>query len=164
MSSVIFQRQKNGELWAVDEICLPNSNTQELCDHLEKGYWRYLEQITIYPDPAGAYGSTKGRGESDLDIFRSRGFKKQKYRRKHPAVTDRVNAVNRMLQNANGEVRLYIDPRCKKLIEAFEQTLYVPGSREVDKKQGVEHAADAAGYCIELEYPVRKIEIMGISI
>ena len=164
MSSVVFQRQKDGEMWAVDEIYLPNSNTQELCDELERRYWRNLDQIVIYPDPAGAYGSTKGRGESDLDIFRERGFRKQKFRRKHPAVADRVNAVNRLLRSASGAVRMYVDPRCKKLIEAFEQTLYVPGSREVDKKASVEHAADAAGYCIEFEFPVRKIEIMGVSI
>ena len=47
MSSVVFQRQKNGDLWAVDEICLMNSNTQELCDELERRYWRFLEQIVI---------------------------------------------------------------------------------------------------------------------
>lgn len=164
MSSVVFQKQADGTMWAIDEICLPQSNTHELCDELERRYWRYQDQVVIYPDPAGAYGSTKGRGESDVDIFRERGFKKAKYRRKHPPVADRVNAVNRMLLAANGATRLYIDPRCKKLIEAFEQTLYVPNSREVDKKAGVEHAADAAGYCIEFEFPVRKIEVLGVSI
>jgi hypothetical protein len=164
MSSVVFQKQRNGELWAIDEICLPASNTDELCDELERRYWRFIDQIVIYPDPAGAYGSTKGRGESDLDIFRARGFKKQKYRRKHPKVADRVNAVNRMLKAANGDIRMYVDPRCKKLIEALEQTLYVPGTRDVDKSAGVEHAADAAGYCIEFEFPVRKVEVLGVSI
>lgn len=163
MSSVVFQRQRDGTLWAIDEICLVSSNTQELCDELERKYWRYVEQIVIYPDPAGAYRGS-ARGESDLDIFRERGFKKQKYRRKHPPVADRINSVNRLLRAADGSVRFYIDPCCKKLIEAFEQTLYTTGSREVDKKAGVEHAADAAGYCIEFEYPMRKIEILGLSI
>ena len=163
MSSVVFQKQRNGELWAVDEICLPSSNTYELCDELERRYWRYLDQITIYPDPAGAYrGHT--RGESDLDIFRERGFRRQKYRRKHPPVADRVNSVNRLLMSANGTIKLFVDPRCKKFIEALEQTLYVPGSREVDKRAGVEHAADAGGYCIEFEFPTRKIEILGVSL
>ena len=135
----------------------------ELCDELERKYWRFLDQIIIYPDPAGAYRGHQ-RGESDLDIFRERGFKKQKYRRKHPPVADRVNAVNRMLQAADGSIRMYADPRCKKFIEAMEQTQYVLGSREVDKRAGVEHAADAAGYCIEFEFPTRKIEVLGVSI
>jgi hypothetical protein len=163
MSSVIYQKQRDGTMWAVDEIHLPNSNTDELCDELERRYWRFMDQITIYPDPAGAYRGHQ-RGESDLDIFRARGFKKQKFRRKHPPVADRVNAVNRMLKAADGTVRMMVDPRCKKLIEAFEQTLYVPGCREVDKSAGVEHAADAAGYCIEFEFPVRKIEVLGVSV
>lgn len=163
MSSVVFQKQRNGELWAIDEIVLPSSNTYELCDELERRYWRYLDQITIYPDPAGAYRGHQ-RGESDLDIFRERGFRRQKYRRKHPPVADRVNAVNRLLMSANGSVKLYVDPRCKHFINALEQTLYVPGSREVDKKAGVEHAADAGGYCIEFEFPTRKIEILGVSL
>lgn len=163
MSSVVFQKQSNGELWAVDEIHLPSSNTYELCDELERRYWRYLDQIIIYPDPAGAYrGHT--RGESDLDIFRERGFKKQRYRKKHPPVADRVNAVNRMLRTAAGTVRMYVDPRCKKFIESLEQTLYVPGTPQVDKSASVEHMADAGGYCIEYEFPTRKIEILGVSI
>jgi hypothetical protein len=163
MSSVVFQKQRNGELWAIDEISLPASNTQELCDELEKRYWRYLDTITIYPDPAGAYRGHQ-RGESDLDIFRERGFKRQKFRKKHPPVADRVNAVNRMLKTAAGTVRMHVDPRCKKLIEALEQTIYVPHSREVDKSAGVEHSADAAGYCIEFEFPVRKVEVLGVSV
>lgn len=163
MSSVVCQVQESGEVWAIDEIILPNSNTEELCDELERRYWRHIDDIVIYPDPAGAYRGHQ-RGESDLDVFRKRGFKKHKYRRKHPPVADRVNAVNRMLKSANGSVRMRIDPRCKKLIEAFEQTLYVPGGREVDKRAGVEHPADAAGYFIEFQFPTREIEILGVSL
>jgi hypothetical protein len=163
MSSVVFQIQENGDVWAVDEISLPSSNTNELCDELERRYWRHKDKIWIYPDPAGAYRGHQ-RGESDLDVFRDRGFKKHKYRKKHPPVADRINSVNRLLKTASGTVRMFIDPRCKKLIEAFEQTLYVPGGREVDKKAGVEHAADAAGYFCEFEFPTRRIEILGVSL
>jgi hypothetical protein len=68
-----------------------------------------------------------------------------------------------MLRAANGSVRMRIDEKCKHLINAFEQTIYKPGTRDVDKAAGVEHSADAGGYCIELEYPVRKIEVGGLS-
>jgi len=163
MSGVVLQKQTNGEIWAVDEIVLPASNSLEASQELERRYWRQKDAVVLYPDPAGAYRGHQ-RGESDLDIFRDAGFRRQKYRRKHPPVADRVNAVNRMLQAANGTVRLYVDPRCKKLIEALEQTLYQPGSREVDKSAGVEHAADALGYCIEFEFPVRQVEVLGVSI
>ena len=74
-----------------------------------------------------------------------------------------MNAVNRMLRAADGTVKMRIDARCKHLITALEQTIYKAGSRDVDKDAGTEHSADAAGYCIELEFPVRKVNVMGIS-
>lgn len=162
MSTVIFQPQPNGQVWAIDEIVQVSSNTDDICAELEKRYYKYQNQVTIYPDPAGS-ARQHARGESDLDIIREHGFKRIKVRRQHSAVADRVNAVNRLLKTASGEIRLYINPRCKHLIDSFEQTLYIPGSRDVDKSLGVEHSADAAGYCIELEFPLRKFVPAGFS-
>jgi hypothetical protein len=117
----------------------------------------------VYPDPAGG-ARQHARGETDIDILRENGFKNVKYRRKHPYVADRVNSVNRMLKAADGTIRLKINSHCKHVINAFEQTIYKRGTRDVDKAAGVEHSADAAGYCIELEHPVRKVEVGGISL
>lgn len=162
MSSVIMQPQPNGEVWIVDEIVLPSSNTAEVCDALERKFWRWQHNITIYPDPAGGQRQ-HARGETDLDIFRDRGFKKIKHKRKHPPIADRVNAVNSMLMTTSGKVRMRVNSACRETIAAFEQTLYKPGSRDVDKAAGVEHAADALGYCIEIEHPVKKRRVMGMS-
>lgn len=163
MSSIILQPQVNGEVWAVNEAVLFGSNTEEVCEELERLYWRYLRQTVIYPDPAGA-SRQHARGETDLDIFREKGFKRIKHRRKHPAIADRVNAVNRMLRAADGTVRLRIDKSCTALIDSLDQTIYKKGTREIDKTAGVEHITDALGYCIEMEFPVRKIQIQGVSI
>lgn len=163
MSSVIMQPQPNGELWVVDEIYQFNSNTLSICNELERRYWKYMRQVTIYPDPAGGSRST-ARGETDLDIFRERGFRRIKYRKQHPLVADRVNCVNKLLMNAEGKVTLRIDPKCKNLIESFEQTAYKEGTNEIDKRPSVEHITDAIGYPIEIEYPRHKIELIGVSI
>lgn len=163
MSAVIFQPQPSGELWIVDEIVMFGSNTEEVCHELDKRFWRQQNQVTVYPDPAGGQRQ-HARGETDLDILRDNGFKRIKHRRKHPFVADRVNSVNRLLRSASGDVRLRVNAHCKHVINAFEQTIYKKGSRDVDKDAGVEHSADAAGYCIELEYPIRKVEVGGISL
>lgn len=163
MSAIILQPQPNGEIWAVDEIVLPNSSTQEVCDHLDRKFWRWQSNIVIYPDPACSQ-RTASRGESNLDIFRERGFKRLKFRRKHPPVVDRINSVNARLLSADGRVRMRVNETCKQLIAAFEQTIYKPGSADVDKAAGVEHPADGAGYCIELEYPLRRRELAGVSL
>lgn len=166
MSSAVIQPQTNGEIWIVDEIHRPNSNTVEVCDELERRYWRHMNderKVCVYPDPAGG-NRQSARGESDLDIFRQRGFKYIKYRRKHPAISDRVNAVNRMLMDATGQIRLRVDPKCKNVVASFEQVIYREGTPDIDKRPGVEHMTDAVGYPIELEFPTRKIKIAGRSL
>ncbi len=162
MSMVVLQQQPDGTVWAVDEVVLFGSNTEESCDELEKRYWRNQKQITMYPDPAGNQRQ-HARGETDLDILREKGFKKIKHRKRHPKVADRVNSVNRMLRAADGSIRLYIDPKCVHLIKSLEQTIYKKGSRDMDKDMGVEHSTDALGYPIELEFPIRKFEYKGYS-
>lgn len=163
MSSVIMQPQENGEVWIVDEMVLQGSNTQEVADELGRRYFKHLKSIVMYPDPAGAQRAHT-RGESDLDILRDAGFRRMKYRKKHPKIADRINSVNRMLKAADGSVRLRVNSRCKNVIDAFEQTIYKPGTREVDKTMGIEHPLDATGYCIDIEFPVRQIQILGISL
>lgn len=138
MSSTILQPQPNGEVWVVDEIYLASSNVVEVCEEIQRRYWRYQSNITIYPDPA-ARSKQHAKGESSLDIFREHGFKKLKYRRYHPAVVDRVNAVNRMLRSADGSMLLKVDKKCRHLIDSFEKTLYCEKSPDIDKKLGMEH-------------------------
>lgn len=163
MATVIAQPQPNGELWCIDEIYLHDSNTLAVCEEIERRYWRYMKSIVVYPDPA-CVNRGSARGESDLDIFKDRGFKRIKYRRKHPLIVNRVNAVNHMLESASGENRLKVDEKCVRLMECFEQLLYKQGTRDVDKGQNIEHIGDALGYMIELEYSLRKVKIGGTNI
>lgn len=163
MSSVIMQPQPNGEVWVVDEIVLRSSNTQETADEVQRRYWKYVSQVTFFPDPAGANRSS-ARGESDLQILKEVGFRRLLYPKKHPLVADRVNSVNRMLSSADGQIRLRVDSRCKNLIEALEQTIYKEGTREVDKSLGVEHPADALGYAIHYKHPSRRVVVGGVVI
>lgn len=163
MSACIMQPQTNGEIWVVDEIFLRNSNTEELVDELERRYWEYMKDTTVYPDPAGA-SRQHARGESDLKIFSEKGFVRLKYRRKHPPIADRVNAVNRLLRDASGAIKMKVAPGCTNVIESLEQTLYKAGTRDIDKKQSMEHITDAMGYCIDIEFPLKKVTIAGVSI
>lgn len=163
MSAVFMQPQKNGTLHIFGEKIMFNSNTEEMADQLERLFYRHLRNLVIYPDPQGTQRSHT-RGESDFEILRQKGFKRLKYRRRSPKVRDRVNAVNRLLRAGDGEVRLYIDPSCTGLIESLEQTQYKDGTSEVDKRMSKEHASDALGYPVEVEFPVRKFTPLGMSI
>jgi hypothetical protein len=165
MCSVIIQPQESGELWVVDEVHMNNSSTQELSEELDRRFFKpqVKRLVEIYPDASGGNRSSS-RGESDLKILRDSGFNRIYNRKKNPDVIDRINAVNRMLRDANGQVKLRINRKCSKLIDSLEQTLYEEGSRKVDKKSGKEHMTDALGYPIEYRFPVKRVgKYYGVS-
>lgn len=163
MSAVVLQEQKNGEIWAIDEIVLYGSNAEECGDEIMSRYFKYANSLSLYPDPAGN-NRNHDRGESSIDILREQGIKHIFFKRKHPAVQDRVASVNRLLMSADGQVRLRVDRKCKKLIDSLEQTIYKPGTKEVDKSLGVEHVTDALGYYTDYRHPVRKSRILGVEL
>ncbi|MBV6634377.1 MAG: phage terminase large subunit [Mameliella sp.] len=164
MTAIMFQIIDR-KVRIFDELNLANSSTMEMTEQLERLFWRQKRRVVIYPDPAGVQRSTAAAaGESDFAILRQQGFKRLKYRRRHPRQRDRINAVNRMLMSADGTSRVLIDHGCRTLIKSFEQTQYKQGTSEIDKKPHIEHPTDAIGYPIEIEFPVREINVMGVSL
>ncbi len=111
--------------------------------------------ITIYPDASGGNTSSKNASESDLSILRQAGFS-IRVNGSNPAVRDRVNAVNGMICNAEGERRWLINTdNCPVLTESLEQQAY-DSNGEPDKKSGLDHAPDAAGYFLSNRWPVAR--------
>jgi hypothetical protein len=68
----------------------------------------------------------------------------------NPAIRDRVMEMNAKLRNANGDVLMYVDPKCKELIADFEQVAYREDSTQIDKERDRKrtHLSDALGYLI----------------
>lgn len=163
MSCVVLQEKANGEIWAIDEIVQFSSNAEEASEEIMRRYYKYANQISVFPDPAGN-NRNHDRGESSLDVLRDQGLKNLYFKRKHPAVQDRVASVNRLLLSADGQIRLRVNKKCLRLIDSLEQTIYKPGSRDVDKTQGVEHVTDALGYYTDFRHPVRKALLLGIEV
>jgi phage terminase large subunit len=140
-------------LHIVDEIVIPNSHTDEAAREILARYPN--TQITVYPDPAGAQRKTSAMGKTDHTILQEYGFKLVAPRR-HDPVKDGVNAVNRLLCDATGERKLYVDPKCKETIECFNKFEYKPGTVQPDKDSGYDHMPDAARYLVSALYPIRK--------
>lgn len=70
----------------------------------------------------------------------------------NPPVKDRVASVNRMLCDAMGRVRVFVDPRCKELKSDFLKVSWKRGAEgfDLDKKSNSlrTHMSDALGYFI----------------
>lgn len=163
MSAILFRFSTKQRIMHVfKEIRLSNSNTFELADALVD-YLKALgsnHDIRIFPDPAGTSRQTSAT-ESDHAILRRKSFKIRAHSA-HPAVKDRVNAVNSLLMSADGDISLTIDPSCKYIIEDFERVTWRKNG-DIDKStEKLTHMSDGLGYAIEYLFPLKTKTTMRI--
>ena len=128
--------------------------TERLCQQIKQDYPNNV--YYSYPDATGRAKHSSAR-YSDIDILR-RHFK---VRVKHinPLVVNRVNAMNKALQD-----NLIIDPSCQDLINDLERTVNKPNTREIDKSnKELTHLTDALGYSVEWEYPAVKPKLWSVD-
>lgn len=152
MSCVVAIPTQNG-LQVIDEIVIYGSNTEELVEEVRNRY--PTQKVFAFPDPAGVQRKTSASGKTDISILENAGFV-VRYKRQHPAVRDRINAVNSLLNNSKNERRLLISSNAKQLIKAFQRHTYKEGTLIPNKDDGFDHITDAIGYMIEYLYPVTK--------
>jgi hypothetical protein len=153
----------------LQELCLPNSSTQEACQEFVSRTQPYLDALGSKPLHVRIYGDRSGTsrhtvGDTDYTVVRDFFRQQPRYRvtfhlsKANPAVRDRVNAVNAMLCNAAGEVRTYIDPTCQELIADFKQIQWKRDSSgnttgQIDKSDPARtHISDAYGYFVQKEF------------
>jgi len=153
MSAIAFAGHGANSLWAIEEFVLYNSNTHQMAQQIKNKYPK--QRIIIYPDPAGRQRKTSAMGLTDISILHNEGFI-VKARKASIPVRDRINAVNSLLLNADKQVRLLVDPKCKMTVKAMEKMAYKEGTNVPDLNNDYNHVSDALGYAIEYQYPVAK--------
>lgn len=144
--------QRGEIMFQIDELYMMNSHTQEMGEELKRRY--PTSKIFVYPDPAGSQRRTSAGGKTDHTILQEMGFI-VKSPRSHDPVKDRINSYNARLCSAKGQRRLFIDPKCKHTIESLEKFSFKEGTLTPDKN-GWDHSFDAASYCIQYMWPLKK--------
>ena len=152
MSAVLMARHGD-TLHVFDEIVLFGSNTDEMVDEIRQRYGRQ-SRVIIYPDPASRQRKTSAGGRTDLSILQNAGFE-VRAKTSHSQIRDRINAVNARLLSSDGKRRLYVDPKCKKVIESLERHTYKEGTSQPEK-DGFDHMNDALGYAVDYLFPIKK--------
>ncbi|SFB19365.1 terminase large subunit domain-containing protein [Azotobacter beijerinckii] len=146
---------------AVDEV-MNAYDTPDMIRRLKERYWLYAEgeyrptrEIRIYPDASGDGRRSVNASTTDLALLRQAGFKVIAPAA-NPPVKDRINAMNAMLCNAQGERRYRVNAdRCPTYADCLEQQVWAANG-EPDKTQDNDHPNDAAGYFVHKEYPIVK--------
>lgn len=120
-------------------------------------------EIPVTGDAAGNSRTHAGKSDWALvfEYFARTKFKLlDQVPRADPPVRDRVNSVNAMLRNAQGDVRLVLDESCKETIADLARVVWKTDSNKnilslLDKSDPKRtHASDALGYLIHREFRV----------
>jgi hypothetical protein len=152
LTAVVALRLGN-VLHVIDEIKIYGSSTDEMVEEIKNRYPG--KRIVVYPDPAGAQRRTSAGGRTDHTILRTAGFRVLAPS-SHNAVRDGINAVNAKLCSSTGITTLFIDPKCKYVIECLEKQTYKEGTSIPDKDSGFDHMNDALRYMVDYLFPIRQ--------
>jgi len=145
---------------AVDEIT-GEQNTETMIKSLKARFPK--RSIIVYPDSSAKSEKTNA-AMTDLKLLRQAGFT-VKSNSKNPPVRDRVNSMNAMFRNAEGQIRYLVNTnKCPTYVEALETQAY-DNYGKPDKQHDQDHPVDAGGYFIYKKYPLhhhhKKVKIKG---
>jgi len=145
-------------LHVIDEVEIYGSNTNELAQEVKDRYG--TRQYFAYPDATGKRTSTASSGVSDHLILNNAGFKVIAPK-SNPSVLDTISVVNSRLKSSTGEVKLFIDPKCKRLREALIKHVYKEGTRQPEKNgaNDYSHMTDCLRYICHNLYPLKNTNI-----
>jgi len=144
MTAILMCENTAGEVYVFDEIGLQNSNTFELAKLMQQK----APNLPCFPDPAGK-ARTSNSTKSDHMILQESGFTVIS-KKANPTQKDRLNALNKMLEDATGKHRLFVNPNCKNLIRDLELCTMENG--QILKTETLSHFLDALCYPMDYRY------------
>lgn len=162
MCSLVAQRS-GSRLSVLDEIVIPRASTEEACEEFVRRFPNHPAGVRITGDASGNHRQTSGTTDYDMirRFFSRAGQRNVSYHvpAANPRVADRVRLVNAKLQNAAGQVELFIHERCKELTKDFAEVRYRDGTALVDKDADPRrtHLSDALGYLVWQEFGPRPV-------
>jgi hypothetical protein len=161
LCSVVLQ--KVGDTYHVRrELVLEQGSIVEMCERFREVFPRHESEVWVYGDASGR-GRPAQTGQSDytviLQTMKTYSVPlRLKVPEANPLVSMRVNAVNRLLRDEHGQVRVQIDPSCHELIVDLEQVSrdgqkIKKTTRRSDPYFRRTHVSDALSYCLAFDAP-----------
>lgn len=153
-----------------DEIILENTTTQKTCEEFAKKYHAHSGKIIVNGDASGDNRTCTSEYTNYMLI---RNFFAQRLNRKvefnlrqfNPPIKNRIAAFCSMVCAMDGTRRVFIDPKCEKLIYNMNNLKYREGSSTIDiptywqiknnrELKFLSHPFDAASYLVEYYHPI----------
>lgn len=153
--AAVLGRRVGDEIWITDEILTQTTifdHADAVKDFLQRKGINHERQASLFSDASGEYNASN-KETSDNVVMRKAGFK-VKHDRQNPKVMDRIHAVQALILNGAGRVRLYVHPRCKETIRCLQTQQWNQWGKP-DKAKGLDHFPDALGYLVNATFPLK---------
>ncbi len=162
MCWVAGQKQPDGSLVILDEMVIENhaqvDMAVEVCEARNWGGTALQRrEVTVYPDMSSRNRSTTGDPEATVlaNTARALGWSASVHNfGVNPPVNSRINNVSRCLMDGKQRVRLFIHPRCKRLIQELDTVGRLANGYDPGPAKTMGHIGDALGYLVWHVFPV----------
>ncbi len=165
----VFAHRTDDKVFYFDEIAMEDTTTAHAAGEFLARYPSHKGRIIINGDASGDNRSCTSEYTNYVIIkkrFLEYGYEPDIRIKSHnPPIKNRVAAFNAKIRNAKGEVGLFVDKRCEKLLYNIYNLRYREGSSRIDVpsyqqiKQSrelkfLEHPFDAASYLVDFYWPI----------
>lgn len=154
-----------------DEIVVENTTTEQCIKEFIRRYPKKNAEIIINGDASGVNRSTQSNYHNYAimqNILKENGYTNVRFelRRKNPEIEKRIAAFNARVKNSKGQVRLFVDKKCKWFLYNIRNLKYKEGTSIIDiptvpqlekdrNKKFLSHIFDSASYLTEYYWRIK---------
>ena len=165
----VFAHKTEDKVFYFDEIAMENTTTAKACEEFCRRYPAHKGRIIINGDASGDNRSCTSEYTNYVIIKKKLlqyGYDVEiQIKAYNPRIKNRIMAFNSKVRNAEGEICLYVDKKCEKLLYNIYNLKYKEGTSRIDIptyqqiKQSKElkflsHPMDAASYLVDFYWPI----------
>ena len=165
----VFAHKTDDKVFYFDEISMENTTTAKACDEFYRRYPNHKGKVIVNGDASGDNRSCTSEYTNYVIIKKKLlqlGYDVEiQIKAFNPPIKNRIMAFNSKVRSTNGEVCLFVDKRCEKLLYNIYNLKYKEGSSKIDIptyqqiKQSKElkflsHPMDAASYLVDFYWPI----------
>lgn len=165
----VLAHKTEDKVFYFDEIAMENTTTARACEEFCRRYPNHKGKIIINGDASGDNRSCTSEYTNYVIIKKKLlqyGYDVDiRIKAYNPPIKTRIAAFNAKIRNADGEICLYVDKKCEKLLYNIYNLKYKEGTSRIDIptyqqiKQSKElkflsHPMDAASYLVDFYWPI----------
>lgn len=165
----VFAHKTEDKVFYFDEIAMENTTTARAVEEFCRRYPNHKGKIIVNGDASGDNRSCTSEYTNYVIIKKKLlqyGYDAEiRIKAYNPPIKTRIAAFNAKIRNANGDICLFVDKKCEKLLYNIYNLKYIEGTSKIDVptyqqiKQSKElkfltHPMDAASYLVDFYWPI----------